>query len=529
MKLLPLGIQTLSEIIDGNYLYVDKTKLVYQLVSTYKYYFLSRPRRFGKSLLVSTLKAYFEGRKDLFKGFAIENLEKNWTQYPVVALSFAGCKTKDVDGMAKYVSIMLSKLEVQFHLRDNEETADDGQRPDPTSFNARVITIIDAAQRQYNQKVVVLIDEYDALMLNVVDDWKTQDKVRTFMNNLFSPLKDLDPQLRFVFITGITKLSQMSIFSVLNNLTDISLSPDYATICGITDEEVNGVLSEYVKALATEMECSPEAAVQGLKMRYDGYHFSRSKAGVFNPYSLFRALSDKCFENYWMETATPSALIALLRQNDNLQITELENVSLSSNYFIAPIERVDDLIPFLYQAGYLTINSYDRDYNQYTIGFPNREVRSGFSETLMKKYAVTRNGIENSLFRRAVVDAVKQDNPELLLQHLKDFLMKIPYPNAAETPEWYYQNLLYAILATSGLNVMSEIRTSVGRIDFVIDSPKSFFLFEFKLNKSAEEAFNQIDDKFYEKRFSFEGKHVWKIGANFSSAVRNLDGWKIDG
>ena len=527
MKLLPLGIQTFEKIIDKDMVYVDKTDLIYNLVKM-DYIFLSRPRRFGKSLLVSTLKSYFEGRKDLFKGFAIENLEKDWTQYPVVALSFAGCKTKDVDGMAKYVSIILSELEVQFGLKNVVEKSDDKDKPD-MNFNARLKAIIDAAQRQYNQKVVVLIDEYDALMLNVVDDWETQDKVRTFMNNLFSPLKDLDPQLRFVFITGITKLSQMSIFSVLNNLTDISLSPDYATICGITDEEVKTTLKEHVSEFAKKKDCTFDEMLQGLKMRYDGYHFSSDEKGVFNPYSLFRALSDKFFRNYWFETATPSALIALLKNDDVLQITELESISLVNEYFDAPIERVDNLIPFLYQAGYLTIKGYDEDYDTYTIGFPNREVRYGFSETLLRKYAVTGNGIENTRFRRAVVDAVKQDNPELLLQHLKDFLMKIPYPNAAETPEWYYQNLLYAILATSGLNVMSEIRTSVGRIDFVIDSPKSFFLFEFKLNKSAEEAFNQIDNKFYEKRFSFEGKHVWKIGANFSSAVRNLDGWKIEG
>ena len=527
MKLLPLGIQTFEKIIDKDMVYVDKTDLIYNLVKM-DYIFLSRPRRFGKSLLVSTLKAYFEGRKDLFKGFAIENLEKDWTQYPVVALSFAGCKTKDVDGMAKYVSIILSELEVQFGLKNVVEKSDDKDKLD-MNFNARLKSIIDAAQRQYNQKVVVLIDEYDALMLNVVDDWETQDKVRTFMNNLFSPLKDLDPQLRFVFITGITKLSQMSIFSVLNNLTDISLSPDYATICGITIEEVKTTLKEHVEALAKELECSTDETLKGLKQRYDGYHFSRSKDGVFNPYSLFRALSDKIFENYWIETATPSALISLLRKNNRLMIYEMEDTYMNSNRFITPIERVSDIVPFLYQAGYLSIKDYDKDYNRYLIGFPNQEVRYGFSECLIRNYIEEDIGYNNDLFRWSVIDAIKQDNPELLLQHLKDFLMKIPYPNAAETPEWYYQNLLYAILATSGLNVMSEIRTSVGRIDFVIDSPKSFFLFEFKLNKSAEEAFNQIDNKFYEKRFSFEGKHVWKIGANFSSAVRNLDGWKIEG
>jgi len=526
MKPLPIGIQTFEKIVCKNMVYVDKTGLIYELAQK-DYLFLSRPRRFGKSLLISTLQAYFEGRKELFKGLKIEQLEKDWTEYPVVNLSFAKCKSKQLDVIVKFVSIALSELEVQFGIIDKAEQPDDGKQPN-INFNTRFERIIKTAHAKTGKQVVLLIDEYDTLMLNTITDIKTQNEVRSHMSNLFSPIKDLDPQLKFVFITGITKFSQMSIFSTLNNLTDISLYEKYCTLCGFTEEELRSELKLHIEALADKLNCSFDEAIAKLKERYDGYKFSEGTTGVFNPYSVLRALDSMKLENYWFKTATPSALIELLKENSDLQIAELENIMLDSQYFDTPVERVSDIIPILYQSGYLTIKSYDPEFDQYVIGFPNTEVRTGFSETLMKRYAVSDKGIENSIFRRSVVTAIKDDNPEILLQHLKDFLCKIPYPNAADTPEWYYQNLLYAILATCGLNVQTEIRTSSGRIDFVVISPKTIFLFEFKLNKSAEEALKQIDEKEYEKKFSFDGKHVWKIGVNFSSEKRTVDEWKIE-
>ncbi len=528
MKPLPIGIQTFSEIVNHDMVYVDKTDLIYQLVKPQKYFFLSRPRRFGKSLLISTLQAYFEGRKELFKGLKIEQLEKDWTEYPVVNLSFAKCKSDRLEEIVKFVSKTLSKQEYKLGIVSKEENLTEDQKPN-ISFNDRLQRIIETANAKTRHPVVLLIDEYDALMLNTITDRETQKAVRVHMNNLFSPIKDLDPILKFVFITGITKFSQMSIFSTLNNLTDISLNKNYATLCGITDSELTTTLKDYVNEFADTLNVDLETMMSILKQRYDGYHFSRKNVGVFNPYSLFRALTECELNSYWIETATPSSLIALMRQNNNLQINELENTYMSAGRFNTPIERVTDIVPFLYQSGYLSIKSYDPDFDQYIIGFPNKEVRYGFSESLIKNYIEDDIGFENDIFRRSVVTAVKEDNPEILLQHLKDFLCKIPYPNAADTPEWYYQNLLYAILATCGLNVQTEIRTSSGRIDFVVISPKTIFLFEFKLNKSAEEAFKQIDEKEYEKKFSFEGKHVWKIGVNFSSEVRTVDEWKIEG
>ena len=528
MKGLPIGIQTFSEIVNRNNVYIDKTELIFNLVSDMKYYFLSRPRRFGKSLLISTLQAYFEGKKELFKGTKIEELEQEWGEYPVLTLSFASCKSDKIDNIVKYVSIMLSEQEVKFGLRTEKESSYDDKAPD-TNFNVRLKQIIDSAYQQTGRQVVLLIDEYDALMLNTITDLKTQDEVRVNMNNLFSPIKDLDPILKFVFITGITKLSQMSIFSALNNLTDISLDARYCNICGFTENEVREELKQHVETFSEKFKCSFDDAIARLKERYDGYKFSEEDLGVFNPYSLLRALDSKKLENYWFKTATPSALIALLKGNDDLQITELENVMLDSQYFDAPVERISDIIPFLYQSGYLAVKGYNPDFDQYIIGFPNTEVRAGFSETLMKKYAIVENGIENSLFRRSVVTSVKDDNPELLLQSLQTFLRKIPYPDSDpdKYPEWYYQNLLYAILATCGFTVQSEIRTSTGRIDFALFSPKSIFLFEFKLNKTPEEALAQIDEKQYADKFSFEGKKVWKIGVNFSSKERTIDGWKM--
>lgn len=528
MKPLPIGIQTFSEIVNHDMVYIDKTDLIYQLVKPQKYFFLSRPRRFGKSLLISTLQAYFEGKKDLFKGLKIEQLETEWTEYPVVNLSFAKCKSKKLDVIVKFISIALSELEVQFGIIDKAEQPDDERQPN-INFNTRFERIIKTAHAKTGRQVVLLIDEYDTLMLNTITDIKTQDEVRTHTSNLFSPIKDLDPILKFVFITGITKFSQMSIFSTLNNLTDISLNKNYATLCGITDSELTSTLKDYVDEFADTLNVDFETMVSILKQRYDGYHFSRKNVGVFNPYSLFRALTECELNSYWIETATPSSLIALMRQNNNLQINELENTYMSAGRFNTPIERVSDIVPFLYQSGYLSIKSYDADFDQYIIGFPNKEVRYGFSESLIKNYIEEDIGFNNDIFRRSVVTAIKEDNPEILLTHLQDFLRKIPYPEADpdKYPEWYYQNLLYAILATCGLNVQTEIRTSDGRIDFVVFSPKSIFIFEFKLNKSAEEALDQIDEKEYAKKFSFEGKHIWKIGVNFSSEKRTVDEWKI--
>ncbi len=528
MKPLPIGIQTFSEIVNHDMVYIDKTDLIYQLVKPQKYFFLSRPRRFGKSLLISTLQAYFEGRKELFKDLKIEQLETEWTEYPVVNLSFAKCKSKQLDVIVKFISIALSELEVQFGIIDKAEQPDDNKQPN-INFNSRFERIIKTAHAKTGKQVVLLIDEYDTLMLNTITDIKTQDEVRSHMSNLFSPIKDLDPILKFVFITGITKFSQMSIFSTLNNLTDISLYEKYCTLCGFTEQEIRTTLKPHVEALADKLNCSFDEAIAKLKVRYDGYKFSDGETGVFNPYSVLRALDSMIFKNYWVETATPSSLLALLRENEDLQIGDLESVMLSSDFFDTPVERVTDIIPMLYQSGYLTIKSYNADFDQYEIGFPNTEVKFGFLNTLMKKFAIVENGKENSLFRRSVVTAIKEDNPEILLTHLQDFLRKIPYPDADpdKYPEWYYQNLLYAILATCGLNVQTEIRTSDGRIDFVVFSTKSIFIFEFKLNKSAQEALDQIDEKEYAQKFSFENRKIWKIGVNFSSEKRTVDEWKI--
>lgn len=524
MKALPIGIQTFDKIINKNMVYVDKTELIFNLAKM-DYVFLSRPRRFGKSLLISTLQAYFEGKKELFKGCKIEELETNWEQHPVVDISFAKCKSDKLDVIVKHISIELSKQEFKYGLVDKVETSKDKEASD-IHFNDRFLNIIETAFQQTGKQVVLLIDEYDALMLNTITDIPTQDAVRVHLNNLFSPIKDLDPKLRFVFITGITKLSQMSIFSTLNNLKDISLNPKFGTLCGITVNELQTTLKDYVDEFAEELNVDFATMVSLLKQRYDGYHFAKNCDGVFNPFSLFNALTDKDFQDYWVRTSTPSSLIALLRKNAKLQIDEMEGIFMSSGRFDVPIERVTDIVPFLYQSGYLTIKSYNKDFNQYIIGFPNQEVRGGFSDSLIRYYIEDDIGFENDIFRRSVVMSIKEDNPELLLQHLKEFLCKIPYPND-DAPEWYYQNLLYAILATCGLNVQTEIRTSAGRIDFVVLSPKSIFLFEFKLNKSAQEALDQIDVKEYANKFSFEGRKIWKIGVNFSSEKRTVDEWKV--
>ena len=377
-KRYPLGIQTFSEIVKGNYFYADKTAIVYQLAHYAKFHFLSRPRRFGKSLFVSTLQAYFEGKKELFKGLAIEQMEKEWTAYPVIHLDLSCGKYYSLENTYSILNGILEIEEKKYGLKVNPI--------DEKSFGARLKNILLAATAQTGKQVVVLIDEYDAPMHDSMKDKDLQNKIRDIMRNFFSPLKSEEDNLHFVFLTGISKFSQLSIFSELNNITNISMWDKYSSICGISKEELLENFHDDIEELAQANDMNYEEALAELRYNYDGYHFSGKGADMYNPYSMFNCLETHEFDSYWFSTGTPTFLIELL-QEKNVDMLQLDDIWTTSDRFDTPTEKIVDPVPVLYQSGYLTIKSYNRLAKLYKLAFPNEEVRKGFSNSLFRYYA----------------------------------------------------------------------------------------------------------------------------------------------
>ena len=384
LKRLPVGIQTFSNIIEGDMLYIDKTEYIWNMVHLSKYIFLSRPRRFGKSLLVSTLHAYFEGRKALFKGLFIESVEKEWVQYPVLRFSMASGKHMEKDQLERYLLFMLAENERRF-----------GITSDSIDPNVRLRNLITSIYEKTGKKVVILIDEYDAPLLDVVHEDKTLPMLRNVMRNFYSPLKDSDPYLHFVFLTGITKFSQLSIFSELNNLKNISMRPDYAGVCGITEEEMVTAMTDYLDDFAEAQQTTREGAVEGLKRQYDGYHFTWPSPDIFNPFSLLNAFQDRDYTNYWFSSGTPTYLIEMLRKF-NVVPSDISQMQVLSSDFDAPTENMASITPLLYQSGYVTIKDYDRASRLYTLDIPNTEIRVGLMESLLPNYVEMRKEAGNT-------------------------------------------------------------------------------------------------------------------------------------
>ena len=384
LKRLPVGIQTFSNIIEGDMLYIDKTEYIWNMIHLSKYIFLSRPRRFGKSLLVSTLHAYFEGRKALFKGLFIESVEKEWVQYPVLRFSMASGKHMEKDQLERYLLFMLAENERRF-----------GITSDSIDPNVRLRNLITSIYEKTGKKVVILIDEYDAPLLDVVHEDKTLPVLRNVMRNFYSPLKDSDPYLHFVFLTGITKFSQLSIFSELNNLKNISMRPDYAGVCGITEEEMVTAMTDYLDDFAEAQQTTREGAVEGLKRQYDGYHFTWPSPDIFNPFSLLNAFQDRDYTNYWFSSGTPTYLIEMLRKF-NVVPSDISQMQVLSSDFDAPTENMASITPLLYQSGYVTIKDYDRASRLYTLDIPNTEIRVGLMESLLPNYVEMRKEAGNT-------------------------------------------------------------------------------------------------------------------------------------
>ena len=517
LKLYPVGIQTFSELRNSGYLYIDKTEQVYRMThSASKCMFLSRPCRFGKSLLVSTLQAYFEGRKELFRGLAMEQLEAEWVSYPVLHFDMSLGKHMDKEALENYLL---------YQLQRNEE--DLGIPPyDSADANIRLTNLITGAHRKYGRQAVVLIDEYDAPLLDVMHEDRDLPVLRNVMRNFYNPLKACDPHLRFVFLTGITKFSQLSIFSELNNIQNISMLEGYADLCGITEEEIRIQMDADLEALAARLETTKDDVMDRLKANYDGYHFTWPSPDIYNPYSLFNAFNDGRLDSYWFGSGTPTYLIGMLRKS-GMSVTQLGGtMDASKEDFDAPTERLTGIVPLLYQSGYYTIKGGDERLGIYTLGIPNREVRLELMKSLVP-YFLTPDTLSVSSALIAMAKCLYRDDMDGVLQAMRTFLSTIPYADNTHY-EGHYQQVLYILFSLLGTYADIEVRTPQGRVDVVARTPFTLYIIELKVDRSVETAMRQIDLKDYPARFAHCGLPIVKVGIHFDSEKKTLGDWVIE-
>ncbi len=513
-RLYPIGIQTFSKIREGNYLYIDKTEYVYRMThSASSYMFLSRPRRFGKSLLTSTLHSYFSGRKELFHGLAMEKLEKEWTEYPVLHFDMSTAKHADSEQLLQELNLKLYGYE-QIYGRLEEEV----------NPNQRLMGLIKRAYEQTGKKVVVLIDEYDAPLLDVVHERENLDVLRNIMRNFYSPLKACDPYLRYVFLTGITKFSQLSIFSELNNIKNISMDEPYAAICGISEDEIRLQMKDDLGGLAKKLEITPEEALMKLKENYDGYHFTSPSPDIYNPFSLLNAFADGKFGSYWFGSGTPTYLVKML-DKFGVKPSEIGRRQLKSSVFDAPTETMTDAVPLLYQSGYITIKDYNKMLDLYTLDIPNKEVRLGLMESLLPYYVNNKTPEATTMVAYLFYD-IQNGDMDAALHRLQEFLSTIPYCDNTRF-EGHYQQVFYIIFSLLGYYVDVEVRTPRGRVDIVLRTKTTLYVMELKLDKSAGEAMEQIDLKNYPERFALCGLPVVKVAVCFDSERCTIGDWEI--
>ena len=509
----PIGIQNFEDLRNNNCVYIDKTELIYRLTHSDKIYFLSRPRRFGKSLLVSTLEAYFQGKKHLFEGLAMERLETEWTEYPVLHMDFSRRKYTDEDKLNELLNIQISHWE-QLYGSDEKET----------SFSGRFEGVIRRAYEKTGRQVVVLIDEYDSPLLDTNSNPALQQKLRNTVRDFFSPLKGMGQYLRFLLLTGISKFSQLSIFSELNNLQNISMRDDFSALCGITERELLTELRYDIQRMADANNETYEEACAHLKKQYDGYHFSKNCEDIYNPFSLFNALNAKDYKNFWFSTGTPTFLIELLQEAD-FNVRNLEGIEATDEEFDAPTEQIQSPIPVLYQSGYLTIKGYDPDFQIYTLAYPNKEVRKGFIENLLPTY-VHRARENNTFYVVSFIRDLRKGDIESCLERTRSFFASIPHDLENKT-EKHYQTIFYLLFRLMGQYVDVEVQSAIGRADVVLKLSDAIYVFEFKFDGTPEEALAQIESKNYAIPFQSDGRRIVKIGVNFDSATRTIGEWKI--
>ena len=510
----PVGIQTFSTIREGNYLYVDKTQYIVDFrEKKMKYVFLSRPRRFGKSLFASTLQAYFEGRKELFEGLAIADYEKEWVKHPVLHFDLSGAKHMSVEQLERCLADMLEEQETKW-----------GYKTHLVDANLRLIELVKRAYEKTGEKVAVIIDEYDAPLLDVVHEKENLQPLRRIMQNFYCPLKMLDPYLEFTFITGITKFPQSSIFSGLNNLDNISLYKQYSAICGISKSELTTQMKPDVAALGEALGMTYEECLAELTRFYDGYHFSEKSEDIFNPFSLVKALNAGKIAPYWFGSGTPSFLLKLLDKY-HVNLATLESQEAVLNSFDQSTEEMTDALPLLYQSGYLTIKKYNPMFQEYTLGIPNREVRNGLLNSLIPHYVNPRRS-DNDAFLLGFSKAVYRNDIEAALEHMRTYLATIPY-DLENHSEKHYQTIFYLMFSFLNIYIQTEVKSAIGRADAVMHMPDTIYVFELKVDKSAEEALAQIDEKGYMLPYHSEGKRLVKIGISFDSTQRTISEWKI--
>ncbi|MCD8313684.1 MAG: ATP-binding protein [Bacteroidales bacterium] len=514
--LYPIGSQNFENIRKKGFVYVDKTEYIYKMASAGQYYFLSRPRRFGKTLLVSTMEAYFSGRKELFKGLAIEKLEQDWIEYPV--LSFDMSAGKVVDGLESLYSTLNNEL--SWYEKEY------GTDPTETNIELRFKGIIRRAYEKAGRQVVILIDEYDKPLLDTIDNRKTNECIRDFLRGFYGNVKSQDRYIRFAFLTGITKFSHVNIFSGLNNLDDISMDLRYSEICGITTEEIHTYFGEAIRELAESKGMSYEQALRKLETHYDGYHFHQNSVGIYNPFSLLSALEKEEINNYWFRTGTPSYLVKLLQQN-NYEIGKLENVSQTADQLegIDPIDT--NIVPLLFQSGYLTIRGYDERFRKFILGYPNKEVEEGFVNYLMPCYFSFRSGNSLQFFVENFIHDVEAGDADGFMNRLKVMFDDNSFRVAGKM-EIYYQNTMNAVFWMMGLYTEVERASSMGSADIVIKTAKFIYIMELKLDSSVDTALKQIEEKGYARPYALDKRKVYRIGVNFSSATRSIADWRIE-
>ena len=514
MTKYPIGIQNFQSLREDGYAYVDKTAFVYELAQSGKYYFLSRPRRFGKSLFLSTLEAYYQGKKELFKGLALEQLEKDWKTYPVLHLDLNVGKYDTPEALYERLDHYLSSWEKAYSL-----IPETSQSP-ATRFE----NVISQAYDKTGQKVVILVDEYDKPLLQAIGNKALQDEYRAMLKSVYGVAKTMDGYIQMAFFTGVTKFSKVSVFSDLNNLKDISLTQQYAEICGITEKEIRKNFDVDVTQMAEANQLNKEECYAKLKENYDGYHFCKKSVGMYNPFSLINALCDKDFNDYWFETGTPTFLVETLKRN-NYELENMTREEVTAD-LLGSLDAIDtNPLPLLYQSGYLTIKDYKPRFDSYILGFPNGEVERGFTRFLFRYYAPIRVDQSVSFINNFTIE-VESGQPEKFMSRLEAMFASQDYQIMGDT-ELYFHNVTSLVFKMLGFYVDVERHTSDGRMDMLVQTKDYIYIFEFKIDKSADEALKQIEGKQYAKPFESDARKLYKIGVNFSSETRRIDSWKV--
>ena len=514
MTKYPIGLQDFQGLIEDGYAYVDKTAFVHQMATSGKYYFLSRPRRFGKSLLLTTLEAYFLGRKELFKGLAMERLEKDWKSHPVLHLDL---------NTGKYVNPEALVERIDHHLTGWESAY--GLRPEAfQSLSTRLENVIARACEQTGQKVVILVDEYDKPLLEAIGDEALQDDYRKTLKSVYGVAKSMDAYIRFAFFTGVTKFSKVSVFSDLNNLKDLTMDARYAAVCGITEQELHGHFDDEVGEMGRSLGIGKAACYERLKQEYDGYHFTEESAGMYNPFSLINALSEQRFKDYWFESGTPTFLIETLKRT-RYDLEDMTREEVTAD-LLGSLDSIDtNPLPLLYQSGYLTIKGHNPRFGTYTLGFPNGEVERGFTRYLFRHYAPIRSDQSGSFVKDFTLE-VEAGRPERFMPRLEALFAGQDYQVVGDA-ELYFHNVTALVFKMLGFYVDVERHTTDGRMDMLVQTKDYVYIFEFKIDKTADEALQQIEEKQYAKPFERDPRKLYRIGVNFSTATRRMEGWKV--